>query len=96
MKTKTDKRITELCEEIEELDGYPSECADSSCTCGYDNDGSTGDEIFENGFDFAQEAGDNDIYTYASDNVMSFFIGPLKDIIKNLEGYRDDLKKGDT
>lgn len=36
--------------------------ADASCTAGYDNDGSTGFEIFENGVELAAKAGGKNIF----------------------------------
>lgn len=44
-----------------------SDVADSSCTSGYDNDGSTGYEIFENGFQLAQKAAGQPVFVLISE-----------------------------
>lgn len=52
-----------------------SDCASGSCTAGYDNDGSTGREIFENGFELgvaAQEKGLDVFYGIAGD--VAYFL----------------------
>lgn len=66
-----------------------SEVADSSCTTGYDNDGSTGLEIFENGFDLGQKAGDKDVWIVLSDGVADFFIGTLAEVIKRIKDWKN-------
>lgn len=54
------------------------DCADSSCTTGYDNDGSTGYEIFQNGVELGMSARDVgcDIYVVEDsvDNIAYFFL----------------------
>lgn len=60
--------------------------ADSSCTNGYNNDGSTGFDIFENGFKLAKKAKDKPVYiTFIRDERVSlFFIGTEKEILTKL------------
>jgi hypothetical protein len=64
-----------------------SEEADSGCTSGYDNDGSTGYEIFENGFDLAQKAGKKTVFAVFADDDESvfFFIGTKKSVLRRIQ-----------
>lgn len=59
--------------------------ADASCTNGYDNGGSTGSEIFENGFDLARRAGNEDVYFVNHENNTLFFVGTEESILAGLE-----------
>ena len=62
---KHSKQISELMAECLEANGDLNklhEIADSTCTTGYDNDGSTGYEIFENGVDLGRWAGERNIF----------------------------------
>ena len=45
-----------------------------TCTTGYDNDGSTGFEIFDNGVDLGQAAGSREIFYIDYDGCAFFFI----------------------
>lgn len=69
--------------------------AASSCTGGYDNDGSTGFEIFENGFALAKEAGDKPIVAAAHGDLgveggtVFFFIGTLEGVTAKIEALPD-------
>lgn len=63
------------------------EICDSSCTTGYDNNGSIGFEIFENGFNFAIAANGNQIYFHEDENTAFFFIGPLDKIEEKLSDH---------
>lgn len=63
------------------------DCASATCTAGYDNDGSTGFEIFENGFHLGAAAGSRDVF-YAvvsqrtdegTQNVAFFVLGETED-----------------
>ena len=69
-----------------------SDAADSTCTTGYDNDGSTGLEIFQNGVELGVEAALNDIYVIYDDDIEDeeaddtawFFIGTKEEVINRL------------
>jgi hypothetical protein len=69
--------------------------ADSSCTSGYDNDGSTGFEIFENGFQLG-EAAEGAIVFYCNDgDCCHFFIaGPGEDEDAFVKRLEDAAKAG--
>jgi hypothetical protein len=60
--------------------------ADSSCTTGYDNDGSTGLEIFLNGCALAATAAGRDIVQvdHPGTNVALFFIGTEEEVLKRI------------
>lgn len=63
-----------------------SDIADSSCTTGYDNDGSTGLEIFENGFDLGLKAGvHKEVWAVFGSGTAWFFIGSLDEVTKRVE-----------
>jgi hypothetical protein len=87
MDFKQDQEITELAEkkDYDEL----SDAADSGCTRGYDNDGSTGYEIFMNGFELAQKAGKKPIFVIPLDPDVFFFIGTKKSVLKRIHKLRD-------
>ena len=74
------EKIEAILEKAEGVD--ISEMGDSSCTAGYDNDGSTGFEIFENGFDLARAAGDKPVWYAHADEIVLFFIGEESEIIE--------------
>ena len=59
-----------------------AECADSCCTTGYDSDGSTGVEIFENGFGLAEQAAGRPVFSVndREEDVAYFFIGTEDEI----------------
>jgi len=66
---------------------------DGTCTSGYDNDGSTGGEIFENGFRLGVAAAAKigpDIRVWSADHpnalVRFFFIGTEEDVVAKLNG----------
>lgn len=99
MSFKRSNKLTSLVEDIEAAEGYDDldELADATCTAGYDNDGSTGFEIFENGFDLCKAADGQDVYAVRGDGTYFFFIGDegrieyeLKNILSNLEEDEDD------
>lgn len=85
--------IVNIMDNIDANGGDSNSTADSSCTSGYDNDGSTGSEIFENGFDLAIKAAGQDIYTIENNDNDLFFIGPITKIKDRLEAYLKDLVK---
>ena len=60
-----------------------SEHCDSSCTNGYDNDGSTGFEIFQNGLELGEKAGrtKQKIFRVSSDDASYFFLGEDEDAV---------------
>jgi hypothetical protein len=77
---KIDELINSLdVDEVQEL-------ADSSCTNGYDNDGATGFDIFENGFQLAQKAGDRPVYVshVRDERTALFFIGTEEEILRKI------------
>ena len=47
--------------------------ADGSCTAGSDNDGSTGFEIFENGFDLAVKSAGRPVFSAYNEDAGAFF-----------------------
>ncbi|MGH9919498.1 MAG: hypothetical protein ACRD6W_11615 [Nitrososphaerales archaeon] len=53
--------------------------ADATCTLGFNNDGSTGFEIFENGYDLAVKAAGRPVFYFRNgdddDGAAMFFIG---------------------
>ena len=64
--------------------------ADSSCTAGYNNDGSTGFEIFTNGFHLAKQANGAKVFygVAEADHVgytAYFFIGEYSDILTKID-----------
>lgn len=61
-----------------------SEVADSSCTTGYDNDGSSGYELFENGFQLAQKAAGKPVFVvhHPDEDVAFFFIAASEDEVR--------------
>jgi hypothetical protein len=76
------------------------EACHSSCTNGYDNDGSTGYEIFQNGLEFGLSAASGgfgtkkgveifefDIY---DGDVTAFFIGTRDEVKTLIEGCSDE------
>lgn len=66
--------------------------ADSSCTSGYDNDGSTGFEIFENGFDLAVKAAGRPVFYFETEedsDMTLFFIGTEDEIEARLRARRE-------
>lgn len=67
----------------------------STCTTGYDNDGSTGFEIFGNGVALGAAAGKSDIFCYSDEGIALFFLGEEEDIVAEVkkmleEAYGDD------
>lgn len=77
------------------------DAADSTCTTGYNNDGSTGLEIFENGVELGIEARlneiyviyDNDIEDEEADDTAWFFIGTKEEVIGRLIKAANTPKK---
>jgi hypothetical protein len=70
--------LLEVLEEAYEIDSellYDN--CDGTCTTGYDNDGSTGLDIFENGLSLAFTARDSRLVGFIPDglNVAFFFVG---------------------
>lgn len=65
--------------------------ADSTCTSGYDNDGATGYEIFENGFNLAIQAKGQDVWCFEIAEVgsMVFFIGTEEQVTKRIKKIED-------
>lgn len=55
------------------VDDFYDSCS-GTCTTGYDNDGSTGFEIFENGVDLGQAAPGCEIFWGDHDGCAFFFI----------------------
>lgn len=76
-----------------------AEEADSCCTNGYSNDGSTGVEIFANGFELAEKAAERSVYAVASEDherveasvpVTLFFIGTPNEVIARIKKVAAD------
>lgn len=78
------EELQEQFEDDAEKSDALDETSDSSCTLGFDNDGSTGFELFENGYQLAVKAAGRPIfYVEAGDNVDGsalFFIGTEDEI----------------
>jgi len=69
-----------------------SDEADSSCTTGFDNDGSTGLDIFGNGFELSQKASGRDVYMIFSKDGEDvwFFIGTADEVRKRIAAIPDE------
>jgi hypothetical protein len=88
MRFRQDQELTDLAKTKNEEQLH--EHANSSCTTGYDNDGSTGFEIFENGFSLGQLAGDKSVYVIHIDNIAYFFVGTYEGVEAELKNLDDD------
>ncbi len=68
-------RLQAVYDELEPLDdnGSLSDEADGTCTNGYDNDGSTGYEIFQNGVDLAVKAAGRPVFEVETDYGSTLF-----------------------
>jgi len=69
--------------------------ADSSCTAGYDNDGSTGYEIFENGYDLAVKAAGRPVFQHDVESEATcwtclFFVGEADEVLARLQEILDE------
>ncbi len=67
--------------------------SDSSCTSGYDNDGSTGFEIFRNGFELARKAGDREIWLVEQDAcppIFFFFVGTHDEVLAKIQSANNE------
>jgi hypothetical protein len=64
--------------------------ADSTCTTGYDNDGSTGFEIFKNGFELAKQA-NGPIWVIQRDDrdVAFFYVGTFDEVWNKISKLLD-------
>jgi hypothetical protein len=92
MAIQESERLQEYVDDLlkEDEDGGMSdlladEC-DSSCTSGYDNDGSTGLEIFRNGFRLAEKA-EGDVLMVrdgGSPPVAYFFLGTEEEVLQKI------------
>lgn len=63
------------------------EAADASCTTGYDNDGSTGYEIFKNGFRLAAGGRGREVWEVPSEGSppsVFFFIGTEDEVLQRI------------
>ncbi len=84
-----------MCEKIEHhASEQLVEIADSSCTTGYDNDGSTGIDIFENGFELAEKAAGQDVFEWRDNNTAYFFIGSEEKACQTAREYLKELENG--
>ena len=79
------------------LNGYClSDASDGGCTTGYDNDGSTGYEIHENGIALGIAAAkhgitsSDDIWEYHRDGSCDFFLGTEDEIVAKLTKLAKD------
>lgn len=68
-----------------------AEMADGMCTSGYDNDGSTGFEIFENGFELGVRAGSSPVVAVDCDSTTYFFIGTVEEVTQKIEALPDNV-----
>ena len=74
----------------DEWDDWLYEAADSTCTTGYDNDGSTGFEIFSNGLELGAslKEGEEVVVVRHPDRLVAwFFVGTQESVL-------DRLRKG--
>lgn len=90
------KKMAALVEKMseEQLEVLADE-ADSSCTAGYDNDGSTGYEIFENGFELAVKAAGRPVFQHDLEDDESagtclFFFGTAEEVAARLQAILDE------
>jgi len=68
--------------DIDELMDTLYDVYSSTCTTGYNNDGSTGFEIFSNGVELRDSAEGRPIFIYAgNNNIALFFIGTEEEIV---------------
>jgi hypothetical protein len=74
----------------EGVDETLEECADSSCTNGFDNDGSSGFEIFENGYQLAEKAAGRPVFYVDGDGVSFFFVGTEDETEAKLRKAKED------
>ena len=87
LRVKHSKKAQAIVENIQVLnrDLFLSEfCSDSQCTPGYDNDGSTGFDIFENGVDLGRLAGDKKIFFVKTEGQVYFFIGNEDEVVAKI------------
>lgn len=91
-------RLAELVKALNPLDEcgeYLNEACDMTCTSGYDNDGSTGPELLDNGVELAFDARDYHpeaviFYAYGDDTVFYVFGTDEDDAIRRFRlGMRD-------
>jgi len=91
---KQSDKINKLASQVD-----PGEHTDHSCTTSYNNDGSTGEDIFTNGYELAVAAKGRDVYVVYEESddgdVAYFFIGTEEEIIKKLTEALDDGSFGD-
>ncbi len=73
---------------------------DATCTSGSDNDGSTGYEIFVNGFELAQKAGSQDVFHEELDldggHPTIFLIGTEESVIVRIQKVLDENPSEDA
>jgi alkanesulfonate monooxygenase SsuD/methylene tetrahydromethanopterin reductase-like flavin-dependent oxidoreductase (luciferase family) len=75
----------------EDQRGILCEEADATCTNGYDNDGSTGFEIFENGFDLAVKAAGRDVWAHDDEEGTTvFLIGTPEEVVARIEKVAEE------
>ena len=88
-------KIDELINTLD-VDEVQVQLADSSCTNGYDNDGATGFDIFENGFQLAQKAEGRPVYVshVRDERTALFFIGTEEEILRKIK--LSDCPKDET
>lgn len=75
-------------------DDMLSDAAESSCTTGYDNDGSTGLEIFKEGFQLCKKAAGRSVW-YVEDadtDTRWFFVGTEDEVIAQLREFARELQ----
>ena len=83
---KTWDDLTETDEALERLE----EISWARCTTGYNNDGSTGLEIFKNGFRFAERAAGKETWIVMGEGTAYFFAGSEEDVEAALRAAAKD------
>ena len=69
--------------------------ADSTCTAGYDTDGSTGFEIFENGFTLAAGANGREVIygEKENDSIALFFYGDEETVLTTVQAIVKEVQE---
>jgi hypothetical protein len=97
MRVNESEVVEALCEEIVDLGGDLFGVCDGSCTNGFDNDGSTGVDIFENGFDLALKMAvpGRGVFCFEGEGANFYFVGSEEVVVGRLEAVRDGLVRGE-
>lgn len=92
---KIQEEVDKLVEELGDWEGI-DELAASNCTSGYDNDGSTGLNIFKNGFQLGLAAAKDkkEVYIAETDTNAFFFLGTESEILASFATLRKSSASG--